>query len=64
MTNYNSMLDQLKAGELSSSTIQKEEFLDFRAVLIARPDFKHFKGAAFHHGTTIYTYQEEAANNL
>ncbi|TWT28024.1 hypothetical protein [Planomicrobium sp. CPCC 101110] len=59
MTDYNTMLDQLKAGEISSITIQKEDFLDFREVLISRPDFKHFKGTAFHHGTTVYTYTEE-----
>ncbi|TWT04806.1 hypothetical protein [Planomicrobium sp. CPCC 101079] len=61
MTDYNRMLDQLKAGEISSATIQKEEFLDFRAVLITRPDFKHFRGTAFHHGTTVYTYTEDPA---
>lgn len=59
MTDYNNMLDQLKAREISSITIQKEDFLVFREVLIARPDFKHFKGTAFHHGTTVYTYTEE-----
>ncbi|MDN7241427.1 hypothetical protein QWY14_06460 [Planococcus sp. N028] len=59
MTDYNKMLDQLKAGEIASITIQKEDFLDFRSILIGRPDFKHFRGAAFHHGTTIYTYTED-----
>lgn len=59
MTDYNKMLDQLKAGEISSITLQKEEFLEFRSVLIVRPDFKHFRGSAYHHGVTIYTYTEE-----
>jgi hypothetical protein len=59
MANYKEMLEQLKNGELESLTISKEEFLDFRKVLIERQDFKHFRGAAFHHGVTIYTYTEE-----
>lgn len=61
MTDYNKMLDQLRVGEISSITIQKEDFLEFREVLILQTDFKHFKGTAFHHGTTIYTFTEEPA---
>lgn len=59
MTDYNDQLDRLKQGEISSLTIQKEDFLAFREVLIKRADFKHFRGAAFHHGVTIYTYTED-----
>lgn len=59
MTDYNELLDQLKAGEIGSITIEKEEFLSFRTVLIGREDFKHFRGEAFHHGKTIYKYTEE-----
>lgn len=59
MTDYNQQLENLKNGELESITIAKEEFLDFRTVLIAREDFKHFRGTAYHHGITIYTYTEE-----
>lgn len=59
MTDYNELLEKLKSGELSSITIEKEDFLDFRSRLIQREDFKHFRGAAFHHGTTVYTYTEE-----
>ncbi|GKW45045.1 hypothetical protein [Planococcus sp. NCCP-2050] len=59
MTNYEEMLEQLKNGELESIKIEKEDFLEFRKVLIERPDFKHFRGGAYHHGITIYTYTEE-----
>lgn len=59
MADYNTQLEQLKQGEISSLTIQKEDFLDFREVLLKRDDFKHFRGAAFHHGVTIYTYTLE-----
>ena len=59
MTGYNELLDQLKAKEITSLTIRKEDFLTFRETLIAREDFKHFRGAAFHHGETVYTYTEE-----
>ena len=59
MTDYNELLDQLKAEEISALTIQKEDFMEFRESLIAREDFKHFRGAAFHHGKTVYTYTKE-----
>ncbi|MGO1058025.1 hypothetical protein ACTL32_02715 [Planococcus sp. FY231025] len=59
MDDYNSMLEQLKQGEIPSITVQKEDFLEFRNILVKREDFKHFRGAAYHHGVTIYTYTEE-----
>ncbi len=59
MTDYNQQLEDLKNGEIESITIEKEDFLDFRTVLIAREDFKHFRGIAYHHGITVYTYTEE-----
>ncbi|AIY06023.1 hypothetical protein Plano_2058 [Planococcus sp. PAMC 21323] len=59
MTDYNQQLEELKNGTIESITIPKEDFLDFRTVLIAREDFKHFRGTAYHHGKTIYTYTVE-----
>ncbi|MGK7378572.1 hypothetical protein ACSFXN_12095 [Planococcus sp. 1R117A] len=59
MANYDELLEQLKQGEISSLQIEKEDFLEFRENLLKREDFKHFRGAAFHHGLTIYTYTEE-----
>ncbi|MDN7244354.1 hypothetical protein QWY16_13560 [Planococcus shenhongbingii] len=59
MANYDELLEQLKQGEISSLQIEKEDFLEFREILLKREDFKHFRGAAFHHGLTIYTYTEE-----
>lgn len=59
MTDYNELLDQLKSGKIQSITIKKEDFLDFRSVLIVREDFKHFRGEAFHHGKTIYKFTQE-----
>ena len=59
MTDYNQQLEDLKNGEIESITIAKEDLLDFRIVLIAREDLKHFRGTAYHHGTTVYTYTEE-----
>lgn len=60
MNGYEQMLDQLKAGEIESITLEKGEFMEFREVLLARPDFKHFKGTAYHGGKTVYVYTEEA----
>ena len=59
MTDYNELLNRLKTGEIESLTVEKDEFLSFRTVLIVREDFKHFRGEAFHHGKTIYKYTEE-----
>ncbi len=59
MTDYNQQLEELKNGTIESLTIEKEDFLEFRTVLITREDFKHFRGAAYHHGTTIYMYTVE-----
>ncbi|EGA90329.1 hypothetical protein GPDM_05756 [Planococcus donghaensis MPA1U2] len=59
MTDYNQQLEDLKNGIIESITIKKEDFLEFRTTLIAREDFKHFRGTAYHHGTTVYTYTIE-----
>ncbi len=59
MTDYTELLDQLKSGEIESLTIQKQDFLEFRKVLVERTDFKHYRGVAYHHGVTIYSYTEE-----
>lgn len=61
MKDFNRLLDQLKAGEISSLEIPKEEFMDFRKVLVEREDFKHFRGTAYHFGRTVYTYTIEAS---
>ncbi|MFX3674292.1 MAG: hypothetical protein ACE3JQ_07585 [Paenisporosarcina sp.] len=57
MSQYEQMMQDLKEGLQSSFTISKEEFLTFREVLIAREDFKHFKGVAKQGGSVVYTYE-------
>jgi hypothetical protein len=59
MKDYDTMLDQLKAGEIPSLEISKEEFLEFRSILVNRSDFKHYRGTAHHFGRTVYTYTSE-----
>lgn len=54
------ILDKLAKGELKEYRITKNEFLDFREVLVKREDFKHFRGNAQHNGEVIYTYLEKA----
>ena len=54
------ILDKLNNGELNEYKIQKEEFMVFRKVLVAREDFKHFRGIARHKGEVIYQYIQEA----
>lgn len=60
MHDYNRLLEALKNGEETSVTVSKQEFPRFREMLIAREDFKHFRGEAKHNGQVIYTYLKEA----
>lgn len=54
----NSILDQLKNGELQEYVLEVENFYTFREVLVNREDFKYFRGNAQHEGKIIYTYME------
>jgi len=60
MEKYENMLKQLQNGELQSIEIEKEQFYEFREVLVKHPLFKHFRGEAKQNGRLIYTYQEVA----
>lgn len=60
MSNYEQQLNELREGTLSSLTIEKEEFLAFRQVLVQMEDFKHFRGIAKQGGTVHYSYETEA----
>lgn len=52
-----SILDQLRNEEINSYTVTKDDFLDFRSVLVAQEDVKNFRGNAQHSGAAIYTYE-------
>ncbi|WP_096154906.1 MULTISPECIES: hypothetical protein [Bacillus] len=54
------ILDKLKNGELNEYTVTNDVFMEFRKVLVAREDFKHFRGIAKHNGVVIYKYTESA----
>ncbi len=54
------ILDQLKNGEIREHYVKKENFLDFRKVLVKREDFKHFQGIAQRGGDVLYRYLEQA----
>lgn len=58
MQNYQEMLQQLKNGEIESIEINKEQFYEFREILVNHPQFKHFRGDAKQNGIVIYTYLE------
>jgi hypothetical protein len=60
MNTYEQQLEQLKEGGISSITVEKENFLEFRKELIQREDFKHFRGIAKQGGIVIYTYEKDA----
>ena len=60
MNTYDQQLEQLKKGSISSITVEKENFLEFRKELIQREDFKHFRGIAKQGGIVIYSYEKDA----
>jgi hypothetical protein len=54
----NEILNHLKNGTLTEFFVSKEDFLNFRGVLVKREDFKHFKGIAGRGGSVKYIYME------
>jgi predicted kinase len=54
-----SILQDLSNRNIEEVLIKKEDFLIFRAELVKREDFKHFRGIAQHGGDIIYTYLDE-----
>ncbi|MDM5153970.1 abortive phage infection protein [Bacillus sp. DX1.1] len=54
----NTILDQLKNGEIEEYVAPEDVFYTFRDVLVNREDFKHFSGNAQRGGKIIYTYME------
>lgn len=56
MTDYKEMLNQLRNGEVTSISIKKDEFLQFRELLIKDVDFKNFRGDAKQGGDVVFTF--------
>ncbi|HDR7513479.1 abortive phage infection protein [Bacillus mobilis] len=54
----NTILDQLKNGEIKEYVVTKDVFYTFRKVVVGREDFKHIIGNAQRGGQVIYTYSE------
>ncbi|WP_066317751.1 hypothetical protein [Bacillus sp. FJAT-29814] len=53
------ILNKLMTGELSEFYVSKENFMEFRQVLVKRQDFKHFRGIAQRDGNVLYQYLSE-----
>ncbi|WIG28831.1 abortive phage infection protein [Bacillus toyonensis] len=54
----NTILDQLKNGEIKEYVSTKDVFYTFRKVVVSREDFKHIIGNAQRGGQVIYTYSK------
>jgi hypothetical protein len=54
----NDILNQLMNGNLSEYYVKQEDFMAFRAVLVKRQDFKHFRGIGQRGGDVLYQYLE------
>ncbi|RSU08666.1 hypothetical protein CBF30_05420 [Vagococcus entomophilus] len=61
MNNYDELLEQLKANEISEIEVSHEDFLTFRESWIKREDRMHFVGEAHLGGSITYRWQEEIA---
>lgn len=59
MEKYKNMIEQLKNGEVNSIEIPKEEFLQFRELLVKDEMFKHFRGEAKQGGNVIFTFLDK-----
>ncbi|WP_277586379.1 abortive phage infection protein [Psychrobacillus antarcticus] len=53
---FEEKLNMLKNGDIKDVVIEKNDFIDFREVLVQREDFKHFSGNAKQGGQIVYTY--------
>lgn len=52
------ILEQLKSGTLSEYYVKKEDFAEFRELLVKRMDFKYFCGIGQRGGDIIFKYQK------
>ena len=55
----NEILDKLMKGEITEYYVKNENFMEFREVLVKRPDFKHFRGIGQRSGDVLYEYLKE-----
>lgn len=56
MEKYQRILDQLRNKEIESFEVNKNEFMEFREVLVKDEQFKHFRGEAKQGGNVVYTF--------
>ena len=59
MGKYKLMLNQLRNGEVKSIEISKDEYLQFREVLVKDAQFKHFRGEAKQGGNIVFTFLDK-----
>ena len=59
MGQYQQMIEHLKNREVEKIEIKKEEFLQFRELLVKDEMFKHFRGEAQQGGNVFYTFLDE-----
>lgn len=53
------ILNRLTTGDLSEYYVTKEDFMEFREVLVKRKDFKDFRGIGQRGGNVLYQYQKD-----
>jgi hypothetical protein len=52
------ILDRLMTGSLTEYYVSKDDFMEFRQVLVKRKDFKNFRGIGQRGGDILYQYME------
>ena len=57
---YEAIIERLRNGEIEQFLVKKENFLDFREVLMAQNDKEQICGEAKKGGDVVYTYINES----
>lgn len=59
MKNMSEMINELINGDIKKIEVDKNNFYEFRELIVEREDFKRFRGIAQQGGKVIYEYLEK-----
>ena len=59
MENIPEIINKLVNGEIKKIEVSKNDFYEFRELIVEREDFKRFRGIAQQGGKVVYEYLEK-----
>lgn len=62
MEKFEILIEKLINGKKETVEISKNDFYEFREIIVKREDFKRFRGIAKQGGIVVYEYLEEERN--